>query len=76
MEAIIQVSKDGKYYVAADMITGVADQGLTKEEAIANLKKGLKERYEVLMDLASRSPKTVRLDIEVGKHAKAPASVC
>ncbi len=76
MEAIIQVSKDGKYFIAVDLITSVADQGLTKEEAIANLKKGLKERYEALKDLASHSPKTVCLDIEVEKHAKAPVGVC
>jgi len=76
MEAIIQVSKDGKYYVAADLITNVADQGLTREEAITNLKKGLKERYELIMDMASHSPKTVRLDIEVGKNVKTPASIC
>jgi len=45
MKAIVQVHKEGKYFVAEDLVTQVADQGLTKEEAIANLKKGLAERY-------------------------------
>ena len=74
MEAIIKVHKDGKYFVAVDMYSGVADQGRTREEAVANLKKGLKERYETIREITSRSPNTVRLDIGVG-HAKTAASV-
>ena len=75
MKAIIQVTRDGKYFVAADLITNVADQGLTKEEAVTNLKKGLKERYELLMEMSSSLPKTVCLDFEVDNE-KAVASVC
>ena len=29
MKTIIQIHKQGKYFVAADLITNVADQGLT-----------------------------------------------
>jgi len=75
MKAIIHVSRDGRYFVAEDLITGVADQGSTRREAISNLRKGLEERYEILMDLASGSRKTVCLDIEVGRHAKIASSV-
>lgn len=51
MKAIIQVHKEKKFYVAIDLITNVADQGLTEEKAIANLKKGLEEHYQLLAEL-------------------------
>ena len=59
MKTIIQIHKEGKYFVASDLITNVADQGLTEEEALANLKKGLEEHYQILMELA---PKVKRCD--------------
>ena len=37
MKTIIQVHKEGKYYVATDVITNIADQGKTRAEAVANL---------------------------------------
>ena len=54
MRTIIQIHKEDKYFVAADLITNVADQGLTEEEAVANLKKGLEEHYQILMELAPK----------------------
>ncbi|HIH98532.1 MAG TPA: hypothetical protein HA346_05975 [Thermoplasmata archaeon] len=71
MKTIIQVHKEGKYFVATDIITSVADQGLTEEEAIANLKKGLEEHYKILMELSPKNRKTTLLDIEVEKYAQA-----
>ncbi len=50
MKTIIQTHKEGKWYVAVDLITNVADQGTSEEEAISNLKKGLEEHYEVFME--------------------------
>lgn len=47
-----QIHKEGKYFVAVDVITNVADQGLTEEEAITNLKKGLEEHYQILEELS------------------------
>ena len=52
MKTIIQVHKEGRWYVATDLITNVADQGLTEEEAIRNLKTGLGEHYKLLMRLS------------------------
>ena len=49
MKTIIQIHKEGKYFVAVDLITNVADQGFTEEKAVANLKKGLEEHYQLLM---------------------------
>jgi len=57
MRTIIQIHKEDKYFVAADLITNVADQGLTEEEAVANLKKGLEEHYPILMELAPKDRK-------------------
>jgi predicted RNase H-like HicB family nuclease len=45
MKTLIQTHKEGKYFVAIDLISNVADQGLTEEKAISNLKNGLEERY-------------------------------
>ena len=71
MKTIIQIHKEEKYFVAVDLITNVADQGLTEEEAVANLKKGLEEHYQILMELAPKDQKISILDIEVEKYAKA-----
>lgn len=70
MKTIIQIYKEDKYFVAVDLITNVADQGLTEEEAIANLKKGLEEHYQILMELAPKDHKISFLDIEVEKYAQ------
>ena len=47
----------------------------TEEEAIANLKKGLEEHYELLMKLAPKRRKIALLDIEVEKYVKASGVV-
>ncbi|CAD7766992.1 MAG: hypothetical protein DNFNHJIP_00397 [Candidatus Argoarchaeum ethanivorans] len=70
MKTIIQIHKEEKYFVAVDLITNVADQGLTEEEAVANLKKGLEEHYQILMELAPKDKRISFLDIEVEKYAQ------
>ena len=74
MKTIIQVHKEGKWYIAVDLITNVADQGLTEQEALKNLKTGLEEHYELLMRLAPKKRKTTFLNIEVEKYVKAPGA--
>jgi predicted RNase H-like HicB family nuclease len=75
LKAVISVVKEGKFYVATDMVTNVADQGRTEKEALANLKKGLEEHYEILLSMAPKGSKTSILDIEVESFAKAAGSV-
>jgi predicted RNase H-like HicB family nuclease len=70
MKTIIQIHREDKYFVAVDLITNVADQGLSEEEAVANLKKGLEEHYQILMELAPKGRKISFLDIEVEKYAQ------
>ena len=59
MKTLIQIHKEGKYFVAIDLIANVADQGLTQSEAISNLKKGLEEHYQVLLELAPKERRTL-----------------
>ncbi len=74
MMTIIQIHKEEKYFVAVDLITNVADQGETEEEAVANLKKGLEEHYQILMELAPKNQKISFLDIEVEKFVQTSES--
>jgi len=75
MKTIIQVHEEGKFFVAVDLITNVADQGLTEEEAVVNLKKGLEGHYRSLMELSPKDRRTSFLDIEVEKYVKASRAV-
>lgn len=70
MKTIIQIHREDKYFVAVDLITNVADQGLSEEEAVANLKKGLEEHYQIFMELAPKGRKISFLDIEVEKYVQ------
>lgn len=45
MKTLIEVHKEGKYFVAVDLLTNVADQGLSEEDAVRNLKTGLGEHH-------------------------------
>ena len=75
MKTLIQIHKEEKYFVAIDLITNVADQGLTESEAISNLKKGLEEHYQALLELAPKGRKLSFLDIEVEGLAQASGNL-
>jgi len=51
MKARITIHREGRYFVAIDTLTHVADQGTTKEEAINNLTKGLREHHRLLQEI-------------------------
>ena len=72
MRTIIQVHREDDWFVAVDLMTNVADQGTTEEEAVANLKKGLEEHYQILMELSPKEYKTSFLEIGVEKYVKTP----
>ena len=65
MKTLIEVHREGKFFVAVDLLTNVADQGSSEEEAVQNLKKGLEEHYQLLIKLTPRDHKLTYLDIEV-----------
>ena len=75
MKTLIQVHRDGKFYVAEDLITSVTDQGATEKEAVRNLKKGLEEHYGILIELTPKDRKLTFIDIEVEKYVKASRRV-
>jgi predicted RNase H-like HicB family nuclease len=75
MKTLIQIHKEGKFFVAVDLITNVADQGSSEEEAVSRLKKGLEEHYQILLELAPKGRKLSFLDIEVEKFAQAAGSI-
>jgi len=75
MKTIIQIHKEGEYFVAIDLVTNVADQGLTEEEAIRNLIKGLEEHYQILMELSPKDHKISFIDIEVERYAQTSSPV-
>ena len=75
MKTIIQVYKEKNIDVAIDLMTNVADQGKTEDEAVVNLKKGLEEHYQILMELSPKEHKTSFLNIEVEKYVKTPSTV-
>ena len=72
---MISVKKEGKYYVAIDLLTHVADQGLTEKAAISNLKKGLIEHYQILAEMVPKGSKTSFIEIEVEKYVKAAHTI-
>ena len=75
MKTLIEVHKEGKYFVAVDLITNVADQGLSEQEAVQNLKLGLEEHYQLLIELTPRDHKLTYLDIEVDNLVKNSSAV-
>ncbi len=75
MKTLIEVHREGKYFVAIDLLTNVADQGLTEQEALQNLKKGLEEHYQLMIELTPRDRKLTFLDIEVDSLVKNSSAV-
>jgi len=64
MKTLIEVHRVGKYFVAVDLLTNVADQGLSEEEAAQNLKKGLEEHYQILIELTPQDHKLTYLPLQ------------
>jgi predicted RNase H-like HicB family nuclease len=75
MKTLIEVHREGKYFVAVDLLTNVADQGLSEDEAVQNLKKGLEEHFQLLIELTPRNHKLTYLDIEVDNLVKKSSAV-
>jgi len=58
VKAIINVRKEGPWYVAMDLLTTVSGQGSSEKEAIDVLLEGLKERYRGLNILIKKQKGT------------------
>ena len=75
MKAIVSIQQENGIFVATDLVTNVADQGSTEEEAISRLKKGLEEHYQILMEKAPEGSKKSLIEIEVEKYVEASGAV-
>lgn len=75
MKTLIDIHKEGRYFVAVDLLTNVADQGLSEEVAMQNLKKGLEEHYQLLIELTPQDHKLTYLDIEVDHFVENSSAV-
>ena len=67
-----QVNKEGEWFVAIDLVINVADQGKIKEETIYRLKNGLKEHYEVLIELIEKDRLLEILTVEIPNQLTLP----
>jgi len=54
LSTLIEVHKEGDVYIASDLISGVSDLGETENEAVKMLLKGLKERYETIVEESTK----------------------
>ena len=69
MEAIVQVKHEGKWFVATDLVTYVADQGKTEDEAIKNLETALKEHYKTLAEISQKKGMHIIRDLKIAQPA-------
>jgi predicted RNase H-like HicB family nuclease len=70
MKTLIDVHKEGKFIVATDLLSNVADQGLSENEATENLKRGLEEHYRLLIDLTPQGHTLSYLEIRVDNDVR------
>lgn len=61
----VVIQKEESWYVATDIVSGVASQGKTLEEATENLKEALELYYEDNRDLAEDMPAVYVTTMEV-----------
>jgi predicted RNase H-like HicB family nuclease len=70
MKTLIDVHKEGKFFVATDLLSNVADQGLSEKEALQNLTRGLEEHYQLLIELTPPEHILSYLEIEVENYVR------
>jgi predicted RNase H-like HicB family nuclease len=70
MKTIIQVHREGKWFIAADLVTNIAHQGSTEDEAVQNLTKELQDHYRLLIESAPKDKKIAIVDIDVSGMEK------
>src|SRR5512147_1775660 len=76
MHTFIDIHREGKFVVATDLLTNIADQGLSETEARENLKRGLEEHYRLLVELLPAGHTLGELDIGVEQYVRhSPAFV-
>lgn len=72
MKTLNDVHREGKFFVAVDLLSTLADQGFTEEEALKNLRRGIEEHYELRIELTPRDHALMYLKFEVKDHDRYP----
>jgi hypothetical protein len=75
MKTLFEVHKEGKFFVAVDLLANAADQGSSEEEAVQNLQKGLEEHSHLLIGTTPSNHKLTCLDIEADTLVKNSSAV-
>ncbi len=75
MKILAEIYREGRFFIARDLQTKIADQGLTEDEAVRNLKQGLADHYRLLIEMNPPGHKLTYLDIEVDHLAGAYPAV-
>jgi predicted RNase H-like HicB family nuclease len=70
MKTLIDIHREGKFFVATDILSNVADQGLSEKEALENLTRGLEEHYRLIIDLTPQGHTLSYREIEVEKYVR------
>ena len=47
MKILVELYREGRFFIARDLLTKIADQGLTENEAVQNLKKGVADHCQL-----------------------------
>ena len=58
-----------------DLLTKIGDQGLTEPEAVRNLKKGIEDHFQLLIEMNPPGHRLTWLDIEVENLVRNSPSV-
>jgi len=61
--AVVETHKEGKWFVATDLITNVSDHGSSEEEALEHLKKGIQARYLSILERQKGSEDLVEVSV-------------
>ncbi|MFA5346717.1 MAG: hypothetical protein WC294_01145 [Methanoregula sp.] len=51
MKTLIEIYREGRFFIAKDHLTKIGDQGLTESEAVRNLKKGIEDHFQLLIEM-------------------------
>jgi hypothetical protein len=75
MKILVEMYREGRFFIARDLLTKIADQGLTENEAVRNLKKGVEDHCRLLIEMNPPGHTLSYLDIEVDNLAEDSPSV-
>jgi len=75
MKTLIEIYREGRFFIAKDLLTKIGDQGLTESEAVRNLKKGIEDHFQLLIEMNPPGHRLTWLDIEVENLVRNSPSV-